>query len=165
MKASPSSILNHPSLSEGQKAIGLLAKFAESITNAYDTRYDRKKKGDCQSQWALESTINQLQSTLPSLTTINGNALLKALDFHGYTVFMRDPSGRVFPVLLGQSYHLNEGKVRVRSQASREYNPTNDRISYGLMFHDVHESVKGTKVLLLNVNTTFSAIYPSVVEF
>ena len=165
MKASPSTIIYHPNLSNSQKAIGLLAKFSESKTVSHDLRFERKRKGTCQAQWALESEINKFQATLPPLTTLDGSELLKALSFRGYSIFMRDPSGRVFPVYPHQEYQLNAGKVRVHSRkASQEYDPAADRIAYSLMFHDTHETVRGTKVLLLNVNTNFSTIYPTVVE-
>lgn len=167
MKASPTTIITHPNLSDSQKAVGLLSRFAESVTNGYDTRYDRKRKGSCERRWQLESEINQLQSTLPSLTEISGHALLKALSFHGYRIFMRDPSGYVFRVHSHEEYYLSDGRVRVRSplQSTREYDHTEDvRCAYGLMYHKVHPTVKGKKILLLNVNATFSSIYPTVVE-
>ena len=152
-----------------QYSMSILAQYATSVTHGYNTRFDRKPEGTCERRWKTESDLNQLQSTLPPLTTVKGDTLLKACEFDGYLLYMRDSSGSIFPIRADEEYHLTpEGRVRVkvpcRKRVDTVHDPKPARIAYALMFYRGHESIKRQKVLQLNVNSSFSAIYPVVRE-
>jgi len=166
MKASASSILNHPTLSNQQKAIGLLARFSELQLWVHETVCERVKKGDHERAWRAQDEITEAWKLLAPIFEVSGAALLNALDFHGYRVFMRDPSGCIFPVYAGESYTLEGDKIRVHAAPDKDYDYEDLKIASKLMHGSDHKSVRGTKVLLLNVNRflTFRGIYPSVRE-
>lgn len=151
-----------------QYSMSILAQYTSSVTHGYNTRFDRKPEGTCERRWKTESDITKLQSTLPPLTVVKGDMLLKACNHDNYLVYMRDASGSIFPVRADEEYHLNPGgRVRVKvphRSLDVGHDPKPARIAYALMFYRKHESIKGQKVLQLNVNTTFSAIYPIVRE-
>ena len=165
MKASPSHIMNHPKLTNEQKAIGILARFALLKTWAHDSRDERINFGLYKRLWQLEKECTEAWKSLDPFTHVTGETLLKALDFHGYRVFIRDPSGSIFPVYSCEEYCLENDKIRVVASRDKEYDYEDLKIASVLMHGSVHRSVKGTKVLLLNVNRlTFRCMYPTVRE-
>ena len=152
MKASPSHIMNHPKLTNEQKAIGLLARFCELKIWSYETVCERVKKGDHERAWRAQDEITEAWKSLAPIFEISGTDILNAVNFHGYRVFMRDPSGSIFPVYSCESYSLENDKIRVRASVNKEYNYDDLRCAAALMYGPSHghESVKGTKILLLN---------------
>jgi hypothetical protein len=159
MKASPQTIMSHPNLSNSQRAVALLARFAELRVSDAETTGLCIKKEDTARVWREQDRITKAQSRLSPILEMSGAQLLKAIDFAGYRVFMRDPSGSVFPVYSEEEYCLQGKMIRVRA-ANKEYDHHDLRIAAVLM-GSRHQSVRGTKVLLLCVNgNTFSGIYP-----
>lgn len=159
MKASASNILNHPHLSNQQKAILLLVSFCELKIYSYETV--------CVNEhiWHAQDEITKAWGSLAPITQISGADILNAVNFHGYRVFMRDPSGLIFPVYDYESYLLDNNKIRVRSKANKEYDRNDLRCAAALMYGSSHghKNIKGTKILLLGVNRLgFRAIYPTI---
>lgn len=70
-------------------------------------------------------------------------------------IFIKDPKGNVFPLRKADKYFLtSEGKVKVKVRQGVQYNDHEFivRVSYALMFHRVHETVKGAKITLISVD-------------
>ena len=164
MKALPSTIMSSL-LPEEKKVLALTAKLAESKVALHELRYDRRRKENFIKERRLEDVIYNCLSDLTTITSIKGCEYSQAMNFSGYRVFIKDPSGNVFALRSDETYTLVSNKIRVKVPSTRCYDSTDDiRVAYALMFNKCHHSVVGTRVVLLSVNESFNDVHISIHE-